>query len=138
MESVSFFVKKERIDVMTEKELRKLNRYQLLELILIQSEQIQELEKQLEDTKAELKEQKIRIKNAGSIAEAALELSGVFEAAQQAADLYLKSIKEREERRLRRKDESSRKGQKKEESSKKRSRVPDDGNVKKRVRERTV
>ena len=32
---------------MTEKELRKLNRYQLLELILIQSEKIDELEKQL-------------------------------------------------------------------------------------------
>ena len=82
---------------MTEKELRKLNRYQLLELILIQSEKIDELEKQLENVQKELEEQKINVENAGSIAEAALQLSGVFEAAQRAADLYLKSIKEREE-----------------------------------------
>ena len=82
--------------------MRKLNRYQLLELILIQSEQIEDLEKQLENARKELREQRICVKNAGSIAEAAMELSGVFEAAQQAADLYLKSIKEREEIRLRR------------------------------------
>ena len=82
---------------MTEKELRKLNRYQLLELILIQSEKIDDLEKQLESVQNELREQKINVEKAGSIAEAALQLSGVFEAAQRAADLYLKSIKEREE-----------------------------------------
>ena len=36
------------------------------------------------------------MEKAGSIADAAVELSGVFQAAQEAADTYLKSIKAKE------------------------------------------
>lgn len=36
------------------------------------------------------------MKKAGTIADAAVELSGVFQAAQEAADTYLKSIKAKE------------------------------------------
>lgn len=74
---------------MTEKELKKLNRYQLLELIIIQTEQIQALQEQLKQTQEQLEARQIRIRQAGSIAEAALQLSGIFETAQTAADLYL-------------------------------------------------
>lgn len=79
---------------MTEKELKKLNRYQLLELIILQTEQITDLEKQLEDTRQLLNNQQIQVSQVGSIAEAALQLSGIFEAAQTAADTYLANITE--------------------------------------------
>lgn len=78
---------------MTEKELKKLNRYQLLELIILQTEQINELEKQLANAKERLESQQIQTTQAGSIAEAALQLSGIFKAAQSAADTYLQNVK---------------------------------------------
>lgn len=78
---------------MTEKELRKLNRKQLLELLLEQSKRVDVLEKQLAAAEARLNERIILEAEAGSIAEASLRLNGVFEAAQAAADQYLESVK---------------------------------------------
>lgn len=78
---------------MTEKELKKLNRYQLLEMIILQAEQIADLEKELARTRELLDSQRIQVTQAGSIAEAALQLSGIFEAAQSAADVYLSNVK---------------------------------------------
>ena len=77
----------------TEKELRKLNRKQLLELLLEQSKRVDVLEKQLAAAEARLNERIILEAEAGSIAEASLRLNGVFEAAQAAADQYLESVK---------------------------------------------
>lgn len=78
---------------MTEKELRKLNRYQLLEVMMMQTERISKLETELQATRAQLEDRTIRLAQLGSVAEAALQLGGVFEAAQQAADLYLEAAK---------------------------------------------
>lgn len=83
---------------MTEKELKKLNRYQLLEMIILQTEQIADLEKQLENARRLLESQQIQVAQAGSIAEAALQLSGIFETAQSAADTYLANVKIHAER----------------------------------------
>lgn len=80
---------------MTEKDLKKLNRYQLLELLIMQTEQTKELQKQLEEAKAQLASRDMHMQEIGSIAEAALHLSGIFEAAQTAAALYLNGVKER-------------------------------------------
>lgn len=80
---------------MTEKELKKLNRYQLLELLILQTERAEELQKQLDELKAELESRRIELTRMGSIAEASLHLGGVFEAAQCAADLYINAAKER-------------------------------------------
>ena len=80
---------------MTEKELRKLNRYQLLEMLIIQTERANELEKKLEEAQAKLDSREVQMTVMGSIAEASLQLSGVFEAAQNAADTYLEKVKER-------------------------------------------
>ena len=41
---------------MTEKELRKLNRYQLLEVMMMQTERISKLETELQATRAQLEE----------------------------------------------------------------------------------
>lgn len=78
---------------MTTKELQKLSRKQLLELMLEQSRRIDELEQELSQAREQLNQRQIALTEAGSIAEAALRLSGVFEAAQRAADLYLDSVR---------------------------------------------
>ena len=78
----------------TEKELRKLKRSDLLELMLVQSEEIDRLREELDRTKQQLEEKTVHIQQAGSIAEAAVQISGLLNAAQEAADIYLLSIKQ--------------------------------------------
>lgn len=62
-------------------------------MIILQTEQIADLEKQLEETRRLLESQQAQVAQAGSIAEASLQLSGIFEAAQSAADIYLANVK---------------------------------------------
>lgn len=78
---------------MTNKELRKLTRRQLLELMLEQSRRIDELEAQLTSANEKLEKRQIVLEETGSIAEAALRLNDVFQAAQRAADQYLESVR---------------------------------------------
>jgi len=78
---------------MTEKELHKLNRVQILELFLEQCKRNEALEAELADVKAKLASKTIAIENSGSIAEASLKLTNIFEEAQKAADYYLANIK---------------------------------------------
>lgn len=82
---------------MTEKELKKLTRYQLLELLIVQTERADKLQQELEVLQKQLNDQAIRATVVGSIAEEAMQLSGVFEAAQKAADLYLETIQKKAE-----------------------------------------
>lgn len=78
---------------MTDKELRKLSRIDLLELLLEKSRENEKLKEELEQVKAQLADRKINIEKSGSIAEAALALNGVFQAAQAAADQYLENLR---------------------------------------------
>ena len=78
---------------MTEKELHKLKRGELLEMMLAQSREIDSLRAQLEEAKAELANKRINIEQSGSIAEASLKLTRIFEEAQKAADLYLENVR---------------------------------------------
>ena len=80
--------------ILTDKELKKLNRYQLLELIIMQSEELEQVKAQLAEARRQLEQRNIQIEQAGSIAQAALQLSGIFEAAQSAADIYLQNVKQ--------------------------------------------
>ena len=73
--------------------LRKLSKLQLLELLAQQERELQALRKELEEKNAALDDRRIQMEKAGSIAEAALKLNEVFEAAQRAADQYLESVK---------------------------------------------
>ena len=77
---------------MTEKELRGLSRADLLELLIEQTKRNELLQQQLEEATAKLQSRELTINNAGSIAEAALQLSGIFEAAQAAGTQYLQNI----------------------------------------------
>lgn len=77
---------------MTEKDLKKMGRRELIEIIAAQKRTELELRERLAKAEAELSDRTIQIANAGSIAEAALSLNDVFSAAQAAADTYLQSI----------------------------------------------
>lgn len=77
----------------TDRELRKLSRADLLELLLAESRENEMLRTQLKEAQEKLASREIELQNAGSIAEAALRLNGVFEAAEQAAQQYLENIR---------------------------------------------
>ena len=74
--------------------LKKLSRAELLETLIAEEKRIDQLEKELEEAREALKDRAIKIENAGSIAEAALKLSGIFEAAQAAVDQYVENIEQ--------------------------------------------
>lgn len=80
---------------MTEKELKKLNRYQLLELLIMQTERADKLQKQVDDLEKRIEDRNIKLSKLGSVAEASIQIAGVFESAQQAADLYLETARKR-------------------------------------------
>ena len=78
---------------MTDRELQKLKRVELLQLLVEQSRELDALRRELEETKKQLADRELHMQEAGSIAEASMQLNGVFEAAQRAADQYLESIR---------------------------------------------
>ena len=78
---------------MTEQELRKLNRTELLELLLEAMRENELLKAQLAEANQKLADRTIVAAKAGSIAQAALQLNGVFEAAQHAAEQYVENVK---------------------------------------------
>lgn len=82
---------------MKDKELRKLSRKDLLEMLLAQSREVEALKEQLKKSSEKLEDRRIMINNAGSIAEASLRLNGVFEAAQKAAEQYMENLQKQAE-----------------------------------------
>ena len=78
---------------MTEKELKKLSRIELLELLIEQTERCEELERKLAEAEQEIKSQSLNVKEVGTLAEACLKVNKIFEAADNAAKQYLANIK---------------------------------------------
>lgn len=72
--------------------LSKLSRAQLLQLLREAVEENERLHKELDEAQRQLADKTITIQQSGSIAEAALGLSGVFAAAQNAVDLYNSNV----------------------------------------------
>lgn len=77
----------------TDHELKRLSRADLLELLIAESRENEQLRSQVEEMKQKLESREIELQNVGSIAEAALRLNGVFEAAEKAAQQYLENIR---------------------------------------------
>ncbi len=77
---------------MTDKELKHLGRAELIDILYELQKRNDDLTAQNQQLKAALDDKQLRLSEAGSIAEAALRVNGVFEAAQAAADQYLQSI----------------------------------------------
>lgn len=82
---------------MTDQELKKLNRQELLQILLDQSMEIERLRQQLAETQAILEERTLHYEKAGTLADAALRLNHIFEDADEAAKIYLDNIKRMEQ-----------------------------------------
>ncbi|MBR3382769.1 MAG: hypothetical protein IKG85_07030 [Clostridia bacterium] len=84
------------------KPLKRMRRDELIEVIyrLMQSEE--KLRTENEELKRRLREQEMNIENSGSIAEAALKLSGIFDSAQRAGEIFVKQYRAQAERMLER------------------------------------
>ena len=78
---------------MTDKELRKLSRADLLSLMLAQSKEIDRLKAELADARKQLEDRHLLLEKSGSLADASLAIFHVLEDAQKAADLYLENVR---------------------------------------------
>ena len=77
---------------MISKELKRLSRRELVDIIYQLKKNEQELQDQIASLQESLQERRIRMSVAGSIAEAATDITNIFAAAQRTADLYLQEI----------------------------------------------
>lgn len=77
---------------MKDKNLRRLSRAELLELLLAQTQEAERLQKRLQEAEALLAERHLKLQNAGDLAQAVLAVNNVMEAAQQAAQQYLDNM----------------------------------------------
>ena len=78
---------------MEDKEIKRLSRADLLEMLIDQSEELEKVKYELQQAKADLQKRDLAINNAGSIAEASLQLNGIFEAADESCRQYLDNVK---------------------------------------------
>ena len=78
---------------MTDKEFKRLSRAQLIDIIYQLQLQIDKLSEHTQELESELKDKRLRLSNAGNIADAALEINDCFRSAQNAAEQYLSEIK---------------------------------------------
>ena len=77
---------------MFSKELKRLSRRELVDIIYQLKKNDQQKQEQIDALEKALQEKRIRVSVAGSIAEAAVDITGIFSAAQSTADLYLHEI----------------------------------------------
>ena len=79
---------------MNEKELRKISRKELLEMLLEQANRIVDLEKELADAKAKLEDKRIMLNEAGNLAEASLKITDLFQKTMETCKIYSDNIEE--------------------------------------------
>ena len=77
---------------MADRELRRMHRAELIEIIYALKQSEDQLKAQNAALTAQLQDRQLRLESAGSIAQAALGLNNVFAAAQAVADDYLHSV----------------------------------------------
>ena len=87
---------------MKEKDLRRLKRVELLDMLIeqgrlveAQEEEIRKLKEQCEELTRRLEDRRIDLEKTGSIAEASLRIAKVFMAAEDAAKIYLENLRQR-------------------------------------------
>jgi cell division septum initiation protein DivIVA len=78
---------------MTDKEFKRLSRAQLIDIIYQLQLQLDKVNEEKKALESELTDKRLRLRNAGSIADAAIEINNCLQSAQNAADQYLNEIK---------------------------------------------
>ena len=85
---------KGREDHMTDKQdLKRLSRAELLEMLLEQGKENEQLQEKVKELQGKLDDRNLHLTKVGSIAEAALALNGVFEAAEASCLQYIENIR---------------------------------------------
>ena len=74
------------------KELKRLSRRELVDIIYQMKKNEQELQDEIASLKEQLQEKHMRIAEAGSIAQASVAVTNLMAVAQETADLYLREI----------------------------------------------
>ena len=77
---------------MVSKELKKLSRRELVDIIYQLKKNEEQLQEKIATLEEELQDKRIKLSVAGSIAEAAVDITNIFHTAQRTADLYLHEI----------------------------------------------
>lgn len=80
---------------MTDKEIKRLGKTELLNILRDQEAELEQLRAQISELQSKLEGQTIQMNECGSIAEASLKVNEVFQAAQAAADQYLANVREK-------------------------------------------
>ncbi len=75
-----------------EKEIKGLSRGDLLELLLAQTERVEEMEAELAEVRKRAEARDIIIERSGTLAEAAMQINQVWQAADRAAAQYLSNV----------------------------------------------
>lgn len=78
---------------MTTSELKKLNRAELLTMLMSLTQRCDDLEEELEEARKKLEDRSIEVSEAGTLAEAVLKINGVMEAVDRAGMQYLENLK---------------------------------------------
>lgn len=78
---------------MKDKELKKLRRTDLIELMIAQSKEIDRLNAELQAAQQKLADRNLAVSSTGNMADAAIQIYHVLASAQKAADLYLENVK---------------------------------------------
>ena len=87
-----FLLERGDLEIMISKELKKLSRRDLVDIIYQLKKNEQEKQEKIAALEEALQEKRIRVSVAGSIAEAAVDITQIFSTAQRTADLYLHEI----------------------------------------------
>lgn len=78
---------------MADKELRKMNRTELIDIIYALQQREERLKEENAVLQEKLNDRIVKIENAGNIAEAVIALNNIFQNAQEAADQYVESVR---------------------------------------------
>ena len=79
------------------KDLARLSKKDLLEIMLEQGKEIDRLRAKVSELEEALEQRRIDIENAGSLAEASLKVTDIFRQAEKAAAIYLDNIRRNDE-----------------------------------------
>lgn len=78
-----------------EKELKRLRRGELIEIIYKMKQNEQRLEAENEELRRRLEEREVKLQKVGSLAEASLALTDIFKAAEESVAIYVDEINRR-------------------------------------------
>ena len=80
--------------------LKSLSRTELLEMLLVQTKEVERLQGLLDEANAKLASRELKVSQAGDLASAAMQVNGVFDAARGAAEQYLENIRSVSDRQM--------------------------------------